>query len=168
MWNGYHFVNRGYIKSVPFPSKIVYKREGKGLDIWAKPPHIKHCLVAPPGSKADSPEMGKRAILPALVKRSTLFTVSCHMVTYKEGVQSNPHYMATSVQRSLFLVDSQYVDTCLNLSTQPLSSVQGGCWGVVELYNHFSPNHVPNVNVQFQISIIMMIIMLFFNILFYH
>ena len=157
------------MKGVPFLSKMVYKREGKALDIWTEPPHLKLCLVPPPGSKADSPEcMGKRAILPALVKQSTWFAVSCHMVTYKWGVQSNPHYMATSVQRPLFLVDSQCIDTCLNLSTQPLSSVQGGCWGDVELYNHFCPNHMTNVNVQFQISIIMIIIMLFFNTFFYH
>ena len=38
------FVDRRYKKGEPFLLKMVLiKREGKGLELWAKPPHIKLC-----------------------------------------------------------------------------------------------------------------------------
>ena len=38
------FVNRRYKKREPFLLKIVLlKREGVGLELWAKPPHTKLC-----------------------------------------------------------------------------------------------------------------------------
>ena len=42
---GVPFVNKRYTKGIPFCSEMVEK--GKGLDLWAEPPHAKSLLSNP-------------------------------------------------------------------------------------------------------------------------
>ena len=50
------FVNRRYKKGEPFLLKIVLlKREGEGLELWAKPPHTKLCCAPSPPSPPPPP-----------------------------------------------------------------------------------------------------------------
>ena len=106
---------------------------GRGLgDLWPPPP-----VFCPKKSKHASKKVENKNSSPRALKQN-VYSISKYVIPDKLQFTIEPPKTTNSLQQSLFLAESPYIDSNLNLSAMAtFFCPQGGHCGEVQLYIHF-------------------------------